>query len=66
MDLGSSPPGLDATMQVFFLEGDPQACWGRFVDYAVRLEASGVGRVTSAAPFLRTEVGTDRYVDELW
>ena len=66
MDLGSPPPGPDATMQVFFLEGGPQACWDRFVDYAARLEASGVGRVTSAAPFLRTEVGTDRYVDELW
>ena len=38
----------------------------RFVDYAERLEASGLGRVTSAAPFFRTDVGTDRYTDELW
>jgi len=66
MDLGSPPIGPDATMQLFFVEADPAACWNRFVDYAARLEASGLGRVTSAAPFLRTVVGTDRYTDELW
>ena len=66
MDLGSPPIGPDATMQLFFLEADPRDCWDRFVGYAGRLEASGVGRVTSAAPFLRTVVGTDRYADELW
>ena len=66
MDLGSPPIGPDATLQVFFLEDDPRSCWERFVDYAGRLEASGLGRVTSAAPFLRTVVGTDRYADELW
>ena len=66
MDLGSPPMGPDATHQVFFLEDDPRSCWGRFVDYAERLEASGRGRVTSAAPYFRTVVGTDRYADELW
>ncbi len=66
MDLGSPPIGPDATLQVFFLEDDPRSCWERFVDYAVRLDASGLGRVTSAAPFFRTVVGTDRYADELW
>ena len=66
MDLGSPPIGPDATMQLFFLEEDPRTCWDRFVDYAARLEASGLGRVTSAAPFFRTVVGTDRYADELW
>ena len=30
------------------------------------VEASGLGRVTSAAPFLRTVVGTDTYADQLW
>jgi hypothetical protein len=66
MDLGSPPIGPDATMQLFFVEDDPRACWDRFVDYAGRLEASGLGRVTSASPFLRTVIGTDRYTDELW
>lgn len=66
MDLGSPPIGPDATMQLFFLEDDPNYCWNRFEDYAGRLEASKVGKVTSASPFLRTVVGTDRYVDELW
>jgi hypothetical protein len=53
-------------MQLFFVETDPRDCWDRFVDYAARLETSGLGRVTSASPFLRTVVGTDRYADELW
>jgi len=66
MDLGSSPIARDATMQLFFLEADPRECWDRFLDYAGRLETSGMGRVTSASPFLRTVVGTDRYTDELW
>ncbi len=66
MDLGSPPIGPDATMQLFFVEDDPQNCWDRFMDYASRLEMSGHGLVTSAAPFLRTLVGTDRYTDELW
>jgi hypothetical protein len=66
MDLGSPPIGPDATLQVFFLEDDPRSCWERFVGYAGRLDASGLGRVTSAAPFFRTVVGTDRYADELW
>ena len=66
MDLGSAPLDADSTMQLFFLEDDPRACWDRFVDYAARLEASGVGTVTSAAPFIRTVVGTDTYTDQLW
>ena len=66
MDLGSPPIGPDATMQLFFIEEDPRGCWKRFLDYAGNLEASGVGRVTSAAPFLRTVVGTDLYTDQLW
>ncbi|MEC8998657.1 MAG: hypothetical protein VYC56_00045 [Actinomycetota bacterium] len=66
MDLGSPPIAPDATLQLFFLEADPRECWDRFKGYAERLEASGLGRVTSAAPFLRTVVGTDRYTDELW
>ena len=66
MDLGSPPIGSVSTMQLFFVETDPRDCWERFVDYAARLEASGLGRVTSASPFLRTVVGTDRYTDQLW
>jgi hypothetical protein len=66
MDLGSPPINGESVLQVFFIESDPRGCWDRFVDYAERLEASGLGRVTSAAPFFRTDVGTDRYTDELW
>jgi hypothetical protein len=34
--------------------------------YAEAIDASGAGRVTFAAPFLPTIVGTDTYTDELW
>ena len=66
MDLGSPPLDEQSILQLFFLEDDPRACWDRFVDYGERVAASGLGEVTSAAPFLRTIVGTDRYTDELW
>jgi hypothetical protein len=66
MDLGSPPLDDRSILQLFFLEDDPRACWDRFVDYAERVEASGLGRVTSAAPFFRTIVGTDTYTDRLW
>ena len=66
MDLGSPPLNDRSILQVFFLEEDPQTSWDRFVDYAGSVEASGLGQVTSAAPFLRTVVGTDTYTDQLW
>jgi|TARA_B110001454_G_scaffold92273_2_gene87966 hypothetical protein len=66
MDLGSPPLNDRSILQVFFLEDDPRACWDRFVEYGTRVEASGLGRVTSAAPFFRTVVGTDNYTDQLW
>ena len=30
------------------------------------VEASGLGRVVFASPWMPTVVGTDRYTDELW
>ena len=66
MDLGSPPLNDRSILQVFFLEDDPRTCWDRFVGYGTRVEASGLGRVTSAAPFFRTVVGTDNYTDQLW
>jgi hypothetical protein len=40
--------------------------WDRYVDLGARLQASGLGSIAFAAPFIATVVGTDRYVDELW
>jgi hypothetical protein len=66
MDLGSDPGGSERTIQLFFLEADPSELWPRFVDYAATIETSGLGRVALAAPLIATQVGTDRYTDELW
>lgn len=47
-------------------EDDPLESWDRHRQLAADLEDSGIAQVALAAPFAATEVGTDRYVDELW
>jgi hypothetical protein len=66
MPLGTPPGGPDRTLQLFFLESDPRDVWDRFVDYAARIDASGLATVGFVAPFLKTVVGTDTYTDQLW
>ncbi len=66
MDLGSPTGDEERTMQMFFLEADPRECWDRFRAYAETVDASGLGRVILAAPFIPTIVGTDTYTDQLW
>ncbi len=66
MPLGTPPGGPERSLQLFFAEGDVRDAWPRIVDYADRVNASGVARVVSAAPFHKTVVGTDAYTDELW
>ena len=56
----------ERTLQMFFLDTDPRESWDRFTDYAKRVEQSGLGTVTLAAPFITTIPGTDTYTDELW
>jgi hypothetical protein len=34
--------------------------------YTEQVEASGIADVLLAAPFFKTVVGTDTYVDQLW
>ena len=69
MDLGS-PPGepTERRLQLFFLEKPPTArgLWARFKRYATQVTRSGLARPLLVAPFLATEVGTDRYPDQLW
>ncbi len=60
------PAGARRSLQVHFVEGDPLDVWEAERRLAADLEASGIGTVAFAAPFLATEIGTDRYVDELW
>lgn len=70
---GSSPMALGAdggsaqrVVQLAFLATDPRERWDAVRGYAAAVDGSGRGRVTFAAPFLPTVVGTDIYVDELW
>jgi hypothetical protein len=53
-------------LHLSFVEGDPLDSWGQHRALAAQVEGSGVGRVVWASPFVATEVGTDRYIDELW
>ena len=53
-------------MHLFFLDRDPLESWSRFETLGHALEASGLGRVVFASPWLPTVVGTDTYTNELW
>jgi hypothetical protein len=66
MSLGTDGGSPDRIVQLCFLEKEPTAVWDAFRAYGQTVDAGGVGRVTFAAPFLPTDVGTDRYTDELW
>jgi len=51
---------------VHFVEGDPLETWSHHRQLVDQIDASGLARVVLCAPFVATEIGTDRYVDELW
>ena len=65
MDLGSSAGGADRLVQLLFVTGDTGAALGRVRDYTDAVESEGTATLLLAAPFLRTVVGTDTYVDQL-
>ena len=66
MALGTDGGRPDRLVQLAFLNTPPPRCWAGFRRYAEEVDAGGVGRVTFAAPFIPTDVGTDRYTDQLW
>jgi hypothetical protein len=66
MSLGTDGGSPDRLVQLWFLEKEPTEVWDAFRAYAKAVDDGGVGRVTFAAPFIPTDVGTDRYTDELW
>lgn len=66
MELGSEGGTTERLVQLGFVEGSPVEVWPAVSRYAAAVESSGSGRVTFAAPFLATVVGTDKYTDELW
>lgn len=66
MALGTAGGSAERVVQLVFMETDPRERWDAVRDYAEAVDDSGAGRVTFAAPFLPTVVGTDAYADELW
>ena len=52
-------------MQLLFLDGDVEGAVDRVRDYTDAVESDGTATLLLAAPFLRTVVGTDTYVDRL-
>jgi hypothetical protein len=66
VSLGSDGGAPDRIVQLAFIEGDPVRAWPAFRAYADAVARRGAGRVTFAAPFFATVVGTDTYTDELW
>jgi hypothetical protein len=65
MDLGSSAGGNDRLVQLLFVNGDVETSVEQVRTYTDAVEAEGTATLRLAAPFLRTVVGTDTYVDQL-
>ncbi len=65
MDLGSPAGGTDRLVQLLFVGGDTEASLERIRAYTEGVEKAGLADLLLAAPFFRTVVGTDTYVDEL-
>ncbi len=65
MDLGSPAGGTDRLVQLLFVGGDTGAVVDRVRAYTDRVESDGQADLLLAAPFFRTVVGTDTYVDQL-
>jgi hypothetical protein len=66
MDLGSKAGGPERLCQLFFVGGDVRDATKRLHDYTAAVEADGLADARLVAPFHRTVVGTDKYVDQLW
>jgi len=54
------------TTQLYFLDRDPRESWDKFRQLGKDFDASGLGRVIFATPFIPTNVSTDDYTDQLW
>lgn len=66
MDLGSKAGGPERLCQLVFVKGDVRDALTGLRAYTDAVERDGVATTRLVAPFHRTVVGTDRYVDELW
>ncbi len=66
MALGSPGGGDNRLCQLFFCGGDVRGELDRLRAYTAGIEKAGIADVLLAAPFIRTVVGTDAYVDQIW
>jgi hypothetical protein len=66
MSLGTAGGDENRVLQLCFLNTEPTRCWDAFRRYGEEIDRGGVGRVSFAAPFLPTVIGTDTYVDQIW
>jgi hypothetical protein len=66
MDLGTPAGGPERLIQIFFVDGDVTESLERLRTYTDAVADAGLADVHLVAPFFRTVVGTDTYVDELW
>jgi hypothetical protein len=66
MSLGTPGGQENRLCQLFFVDGDIRESLPRFRSYTDRLDTDGIADTLLVAPFLRTKVGTDTYVDQLW
>ncbi|MDQ1456523.1 MAG: hypothetical protein QOH28_2143, partial [Actinomycetota bacterium] len=66
MDLGSKAGGPERLCQLLFVGGNVQEVLPAVRAYTDAIEADDLATVRLVAPFFRTVVGTDRYVDQLW
>jgi len=66
MDLGSPAGGAERLVQLVFVRGDVTASIDRMHAYTDAIAEAGLADVHLVAPFFRTIVGTDTYVDQLW
>ena len=66
MQLGSAGGGRNRLVQLFFVGGDVRDEVSDLRAYTDAVQASGMADILLVAPFFRTVVGTDTYVDQLW
>ncbi len=66
MDLGSRAGGPERLVQLLFVRGDVRHTLDGLHDYTQAVEGAGLADTRLVAPFVRTVIGTDTYVDQLW
>jgi hypothetical protein len=66
MALGSPGGQENRLCQLFFVTGDVRDSLERFSRYTRAVDSQGLADAALVAPFLRTVVGSDTYVDQIW